>query len=632
MVGDGPRVLEPFTLTEPQLDVAAEDHDAPQLVEAGPGAGKTHTVAARLAYLAAVEGLAPASEMVLLSYTRAAVREMKDRLREAASSTGRGELRRVNIRTMDSFAYRVHRFAGREYPGGDFDECIASATGLLRGDSDAGDYVDRLGHVIVDEAQDLVGVRTELIQEILRIVDGGFTVLSDPNQAIYDYLQYEEGAPPDTSYRDFRCWLLDRFDPATRGLPSNHRQEGPTRRLLDDADRVIAEDPDDSRRVHRRLVQLVSNAGMVTSDPGPMKLGDLPDLLEGLSGSTALLARKNGEVMAIADYLDYKGVPVRVRGPGRRFRVPGWVGYILPELGQRFTRSRVEETWAGKIGAGLDGVADGSEAFEVLRRAARSKNADRVETDRVVEAIKEPFRWPDEYTYGAQDGGAIVASTVHRAKGREFDNVLMLEPEEDLHDEGGEGDQHGMEARVIYVGLSRPKDVFQPVSNTHARFVQRYSNGSGSEDRWFRKPSRSNQPAKVEIKPDDLKPVSVVRDGAAERQEEMWEAVSLGSEEGIALPSGGNVWDLKLSRSRDEPELKIGKLRPSSTDVYKYIAKQCWDGFPSNVDGIPLEGLATVGLQRRPGDLEPYDLEFLRRGYWMVPVARGFGAMWRPRR
>jgi DNA helicase-2/ATP-dependent DNA helicase PcrA len=47
-------------------------------------------------------------------------------------------------------------------------------------------------HFIIDEYQDLTGIRATLVQRLLEILaagndDCGFTVLGDPDQAIYDW-------------------------------------------------------------------------------------------------------------------------------------------------------------------------------------------------------------------------------------------------------------------------------------------------------------------------------------------------------------------------------------------------------------------------------------------------------------
>ena len=77
-------MIDISTLNPAQLE-AVTAPDGPVLVIAGAGSGKTRTIVHRLAWLA--EQGVPASEMLLLTFTRKASREML--LRATATSPGR---------------------------------------------------------------------------------------------------------------------------------------------------------------------------------------------------------------------------------------------------------------------------------------------------------------------------------------------------------------------------------------------------------------------------------------------------------------------------------------------------------------------------------------------------------------
>ena len=83
--------------------------DARLLVEAGPGTGKTEMAAVRMAGLVR-KGLAP-GQLLVLSFSRSAVRNLTDRLArlEGTDDSIIEELRHVSIRTFDSWAFRMLR-------------------------------------------------------------------------------------------------------------------------------------------------------------------------------------------------------------------------------------------------------------------------------------------------------------------------------------------------------------------------------------------------------------------------------------------------------------------------------------------------------------------------------------------
>ena len=101
-------------LTEEQDIIVREPIDSRMVVEAIPGSGKTEVLAWRLAHLLN-EGARPGQVMVL-SFSNAAVRTLVARLRKVASSQQGyvDDLRHVSVRTFDSWAFRLLVASGRD--------------------------------------------------------------------------------------------------------------------------------------------------------------------------------------------------------------------------------------------------------------------------------------------------------------------------------------------------------------------------------------------------------------------------------------------------------------------------------------------------------------------------------------
>jgi len=106
------------------------------LVAAGPGTGKTHTAALRLAKLVRSD-ISPA-QILVLSFSRSAVRTLTDRLARIASTDERlvEELRHISIRTFDSWTFRMLRLLGdapEHLLARSHDENIAALTAMIKG-------------------------------------------------------------------------------------------------------------------------------------------------------------------------------------------------------------------------------------------------------------------------------------------------------------------------------------------------------------------------------------------------------------------------------------------------------------------------------------------------------------------
>lgn len=124
------------------VEVTAETR---QVVIAPAGTGKTETVAALVNHLVSEEGLEASQEVLILSFSRAAVTALKRRLVGNDSS-----FRSVNVRTLDALASRIiasEEAAGE--PARSFDERIEQATRLLR-KGIVSDELEVVEHVIVD--------------------------------------------------------------------------------------------------------------------------------------------------------------------------------------------------------------------------------------------------------------------------------------------------------------------------------------------------------------------------------------------------------------------------------------------------------------------------------------------------
>ena len=174
-----------------QLEVILDDPGSWQLVAAGPGTGKTAVACQRIASLVD-DGIQP-SRILLVSFTRTAVAELRDRIVSYAAAGERA--RSVRISTIDSYAWSL-RVGFEDDPrfesvaDNSYVLSIARSVGLFRSqDPDLLDFMSRVEHLIIDEAQDVIGIRADLVIEMLRSLpdECGVTILADPAQAIYGF-------------------------------------------------------------------------------------------------------------------------------------------------------------------------------------------------------------------------------------------------------------------------------------------------------------------------------------------------------------------------------------------------------------------------------------------------------------
>src|ERR1022692_3833899 len=188
-----------------QREIVNLPADVHALVSAAAGTGKTHALAGRLTKLIEADGLSAGDDVLVLSFSRAAVAELRRRIGDLA-----GDARYVGVATFDSFATRILAAAEPDspWPCLDYESRIRSAVDLLSGDR-ASDEVKLVRHVLIDEIQDLVGPRAQLVMALLQRAEAGFTMFGDPAQAIYGHQAAQEGGAP--TGPDLYAWVRHHF-------------------------------------------------------------------------------------------------------------------------------------------------------------------------------------------------------------------------------------------------------------------------------------------------------------------------------------------------------------------------------------------------------------------------------------
>lgn len=409
------------------------------VVIAGAGQGKTEVVTGRLQFLVENEGVSASVELLVLSFSRAAVHAIRSRL----SDRGAAE---VNVRTFDSFAAQLLLEADVE-PAVGFEARIQQATELLAADEDIADLVGDLRHVIVDEVQDLVGDRADFVWALLSGLadDAGFTVLGDPLQGIYDFV-LDESIASTTSTELLQRVAADLGATETT-LLENYRARGAHCISAAELGPQLR-DETDPNYAHA----LLSNF----RDTLPhLERVDGWSFLDTYVGPTAILCRSNAQVLRISRELVDQDIPHTVRRPAQSFGAAKWIGSALGTLtGPIVARSDVEHRLEQMMEK-----AQAQDAWYLLKSAEQhGRDTHQLNLDRLRRRISAGSV-PLTLTQG--DDARIIVSTIHRAKDLEFDNVFIV----DWSDNTNEADLWAS-IRLEYVALTRARDAIVMVTTS----------------------------------------------------------------------------------------------------------------------------------------------------------------------
>lgn len=450
--------------TTEQLQVIQALADDWLLVVAGPGTGKTQVSALRLLHLLN-SGVQPA-QILVLSFSRSAVRTLTRRI----SLLGQGDesivedLRHLSIRTFDSWSFRVLRQAGvptADLLAASHDDNIRRLTAVL--EAGGGEITDRLSgirHVIIDEFQDLAGVRADLVISLLSLLNQsrrvGFTVLGDPVQAIYGFASGPASDPP----MDPWTALKSRMGPSLREitLKKNFRSTPDLAEIANSLRSILSSaqiDAEKKRAAIRRFLerQPVSSADLKL---GPSWLSQLPE------GSLAVLTRTNGEALRVwqmlqGDKQKPAGTTVRLRTTGTPPFVPPWIAVLLSKYKPvTITRTVFDKAYAAVEQLDLDirrdiALPPGDVAWSRLARASGEPDSTSVID---LPNLRGRLEWPDAFPDDQVPADSeVLITTIHQSKGMEFDNVALLEPQVRADESAAEN--HLEEAYVGFVAVTR---------------------------------------------------------------------------------------------------------------------------------------------------------------------------------
>ncbi|SEG94124.1 UvrD/REP helicase N-terminal domain-containing protein [Thermomonospora echinospora] len=454
-------------LTAEQLKIAQQPWEARTLVTAEAGSGKTFCLIHRLVYLVEEEGL-EAADLLVLSFSRAAVREIRDRL-----AVHGGYAQDVDVRTFDSYATWVLAETDPDgsWQSTDYDGRIRAATDLIRKSEDASDLLKDLRHVVVDEVQDLVEERADLVKAVMEKVDGGFTLLGDPAQGIYSF-QIKNREERIRGAAALYEWIRGAYDGdlIEASLTENFRARTAEAQVARAFGPPLGLPDADYRAIQRNLrTELLAHEGGYLGS-----LTDAVPVLQEVTSPTAVLCRNNGEALLISREFHRHGVSHRLQRAAQDRVIPKWVAEIFlrfdwPRPSRADVMNLLESTRLGdELTADL--------AWDLIKRVDGSPH-NRAALD--LNAVRRNLARgtvPDELVRQAQTN--LVVSTIHRVKGLEFDQVVVVDPGDASDDPVDQAES----ARTLYVAMTRPRDRLlwvKPVSSLSKAHLKQIA-----DDRW----------------------------------------------------------------------------------------------------------------------------------------------------
>lgn len=403
------------------------------VVAAGPGSGKTRVLVHKLASLLLQEDVKH-EQLLMLTFSRAAATEFSQRLSELIG----GAAFYVDIRTFHSYAFDVIARPGSLEEAGNV---VRRAADMINGGEVEPSKIGKTV-LVIDEAQDMGLDEFALVEALMaRNADNGIRVIAvgDDDQNIFEF----RGS-------DSRFLARLAQTPQSRfvEMTENYRS---SRHVVDFANGFAASIG--GRMKSSPIVSMSDEDGWVelTRHVSREMVVPLVDqVVRRREGGTAcVLTRTNSEAAMVVALLRRRGGNCKLIQAldGFRFWNVAEVRHMLKGLKRRVkSRFIADAEWEAAKSETFK-VYDGSGCLPYLRRCL-----DLFERTRKAKYITDFEEFVFESSvedFCDVEGADVVVSTIHKSKGREFDDVFMLVPPA-----VGAGEQR---KRLLYVGMTRAK-------------------------------------------------------------------------------------------------------------------------------------------------------------------------------
>lgn len=420
-----------------------DDNETRYIVAAaGPGSGKTKVLVHKLASLLLMEDVKH-EQLLMLTFSRSAATEFKKRLMQLVGNAANF----VEIKTFHSYCFdllgKIGKLDGTE-------DIINEAVAAIK-NNEAEHFKITKTVLVLDEAQDMDSQNFALVQALIeKNPNMRVIAVGDDDQNIYQFRQ---------SNSKYMKQLLSADGSRQYELTDNYRS----------AEGIVALSNSFVESIGNRLKTQPCNAVKDTQGTVEITLHSSRNLeipivkkiIETYNeGTAAVLTQTNDEAMRVAGLLNKQGVKAKLIQSNESFDLYDLaeIRYFIKQLRKGLTTTFIDDKiWQDTVNNFCKVYADSHNLETCLRMldefvatCGKDKYINSFE-EFIHESNFDDFIRTDERR-------CLYVSTIHKAKGREFDSVYLLLNNCDIADDD--------KKRKIYVAVTRAKDNLYIHSNT----------------------------------------------------------------------------------------------------------------------------------------------------------------------
>ena len=428
-----------ITTPDPIVSAPLDSHI---LLNSGPGTGKTYTIIQRLIYILANK-LCLADEIYILCYTRSAKSVVESKIEQAVE---KGMIppsaKNICVLTFDSYAtYFLMEMREQGIIKENFDSYEYNERIRLFNEYISAEDFENIKYFIVDEIQDLVNERAKMVLKILENLKCGYLLAGDRCQSIYDY-EADDDATLDSVKFYALAEKLFPSDMLRYEITVNRRQSAELAKEATEMRQILLNESFINQN------KLANN--IVSKYAGKTKVEQyIKTLIKAPTLSTAILCRNNGEAEYISGLLCEKRIIHALnRGVDNVSPLPRWIADVFWDC---CCSTISKKNFVERFKFRCDSKLHPEVLWELLCKLTNSQDKTVISIPKLTTALTITNNIPSEFF---DDPPMLTVSTIHKAKGSEFDRVILIESDIKPSSERAE------EARIKYVAFTRPKTQF----------------------------------------------------------------------------------------------------------------------------------------------------------------------------
>ncbi len=419
-------------LSPTQLKIIRDNASKYMVVAAGPGSGKTKVLVHKLASLLLMEDVKH-EQLLMLTFSRAAATEFKKRLLLLIGNAANY----VEIKTFHSYCFDLLGKVGSLEKS---DEILKRTIEKIKNREVELSRITKTV-LVIDEAQDMnrdeFGLVTTLMDynEEMRVIAVG-----DDDQNIFEF----RGASS-----EYLSWFIREKQAAKHELVENYRSKANlvafTNQFVQLIQHRLKNTPIMANQPDNGMIKLIRHRGEHLVAPL------IEDVINtGLSGTTCVLVQTNEEALKVTGQLLKQGMHAKLIQSNEGFSLSNLVEirFFLSQLNADNNVFTIDDETLDLAKRMLAQKFATSTRLEVCTNLIRDFEA--INPKRKYKSDLDVFiRESKLEDFLSTNGETIFVSTIHKAKGREFDHVfLMLQNPNSSTDE---------KLRQLYVAMTRAK-------------------------------------------------------------------------------------------------------------------------------------------------------------------------------